>query len=719
MDSRRLALIRSGETGAGRFSIGSGYLIAPRLVLTARHVLEDRDTGEFWPRISVHVGHHREGGTTRVEAERVWIHPEGLDVALLRLDREIDLAGSVRWGRPVGTAPLPYEALGYPWAAKSETRDPEHLRGVLPVLSGGRNRYVLDQGPAPAPRSGSGNAWGGASGAAIFCGRHLVGVVIQEDLAYGARRLIALPVSSFAGDCGFVSHVEEATAEPPEVSEIGAALPLAGPAAGRTPAERELERLLGPLFPYPGARVDHARALARELGYDADGYEPTAADLVALVMAHPRALASLGEIVASSAQGAVRDALTALFARARTIECAALLSANEYEQLVGLLRLVCEKRPVLLPQAAREAFRHLVLPEILTRPRLGEDDLGGVIEELEDLTDSAGVPQGTPPVPALLRLVEYVAAAVDDGLGDALRTWTDTTAGRLGIHAGALGERRADAVRWAKRPSSPVSRVVMELEHEDTDGEDRYRSRILLVRDDGSHRVLEAESAPKTPSEVASSLSEAVFAVGQEAGQGDQVPWVTVVVDRDGLHTAVDEWVPGEPDGILPVWPIGADYQVSLSCPELNAQFREREGAQDRRWKNGRTSVLVTGPDCGEGSRLMYLLKNTHRDTARVVLHGPTDARRSSLLVCLALGVPVVLWDRDAAGFEDAGRLEDLAPADDLEGLPERVRDFRGGSVSWPTQGRAQPSLVWEPESLIPMSGTLRFTDPSRGTRAL
>lgn len=718
MNPRRLALIRSGEAGEGRITIGSGYLVAPRLVLTARHVLENRDTGEFWPHVSVHVGHHREGGTTRVAAEPLWSHPDGLDVALLRIDREINLSGSVRWGRPAGTAPLPYVGLGYPWAAKGETREPEYLRGVLPLLSGGRDRYVLDQGPAPAPRSGGGNAWGGASGAAIFCDGHLVGVVTQEDLAYGARRLIALPVLSFAGDGGFVSHIEEETDEPPEVSAIGASLPLAGPQAGRTLAERELERLLGPLFPYPGTRMDQARALARELGYDSEGYEPSAADLVALLMAHPRALASLGEIVASSAQGAVRDALTELFARARTFECATLLSVNEYEDLLGLLRPVCEKRPALLPQAAREAFRHLVLPEILTRPQLSEDDLGGVIEGLEELADSEGVPQGTPPVPALLRLVEYVAAAVEDGLGGALRAWSETTAGRLGIHAGALGERRADAARWAKRPSSPVSRVVMELEHEDIDGDDRYRSRILLVRDDGSYRVLEAKSVPKTPREVASSLREAVFAVGQEAGQGDQVPWVTVVVDRDRLHMAVDEWVPGEPDGILPVWPIGADYQVSLSCPELNAQFRDRESAQDRRWKNGRASVLVTGPECGEGSRLVYLLKNTHRDTARVVLHGPADERRSSLLVCLALGVPVVLWDRDAIGYEDAGRLENLAPDDDLEGLPERVRDFRGGSVTCPEQGRAQPSLVWEPEDRLPRAESLRLTDPSRGTCA-
>ncbi|MFE0722579.1 trypsin-like peptidase domain-containing protein [Streptomyces rochei] len=719
MDRRRLALIRSGGTGGGRLTVGSGYLIAPRLVLTARHVLEDRHTGMPWPVVTVRVGHHLDGEMTRVDAELLWTHPDGLDVALLRIDREIDPPGSVRWGCPAGATPLPYEGLGYPWAAKGETRAPEHLRGVLPVLSGGKNRYVLDQGPAPTTRTDGGNAWGGASGAAIFCDGYLVGVVTEEDHAYGARRLIALPVSSFAGDVRFVSHVKEQTGRSPELSVIGASPPEAGPAAERTPAERELETLLAPLFSHPGARVDHARALARELGYEAKSYEPTAADLVALLMTHPRALASLGEALVSSAQANTRAALTRLFSWARALNCGSLLSVNEYDTLIDLLRRVCKKQPALLPRTAGEALRYLVLPEVLTRPRLGEDELCDVVEGLEDLYDGVSGPGDTPPVPALLRLVEYVAAAVDDGLGDGLRAWSGKTAQRLGVHAGALDERRADAARWAKRAVSPVSRVVMELAHDPAAGDDRYRVRILLVRDDGSHRVLkEAEAEPKTPREAASSLSEAVFAAAQEAEQEDRLPWVTVVVDRAGLDLAVDEWEPAAPDDILPAWPIGADYHISLSCPELSGQRPERQGDQERRWKNGRASVLVTSPAFGDARQLVHVLKTSHRDTARVVLHGPADERRSWLLTCLVLGVPIVLWDREAIGYEDARGLETLAPADDLEGLPGRVRDFRSDSATCPAQRRARPSLVWEPEGRLPRTETLRLSDPWRGSHA-
>ncbi|MCX5058994.1 trypsin-like peptidase domain-containing protein [Streptomyces canus] len=719
MDRRRLALIRSGGTGEGRLTVGSGYLIAPRLVLTARHVLEDRVTGTLWPAVTVRVGHHLDGEATSVDAELLWVHPAGLDVALLRIDRKIDLPGSVRWGCPAGTAPLPYEGLGYPWAAKGETRAPEHLRGVLPVLSGGKDRYVLDQGPAPTVRTDGGNAWGGASGAAIFCGGHLVGVVTEEDHAYGARRLIALPASSFARDGDFASYVEEQTGRSPEPSAIGASLPEAGPAVERTPAERELETLLAPLFSNPGVRVDHARALARELGYVAEGYEPTAADLVALLMAHPRAIASLGEALASGAQGAARAALTHLFSWVRALDCGSLLSVNEYDVLIGLLRRVCEKQPTLLPRTAAEALRYVVLPEILTRPLLGEEDVCGVVEGLEDLSDGVSGTEGAPPVPALLRLVEYVAAATDARLGDDLRAWSGKTAQRLGIHDGALGERRADAAQWAKCAASPVTRVVMELAHDPDVGDDRYRVRILLVRDDGSYRVLkEAESEPKTPREAADSLSEAVFAAAQEPGQGDHVPWVTVVVDRAGLDLAVDEWEPGARDDILPAWPIGAEYSVSLSCPELSDRRPERDGDRERRWKNGRASVLVTSRTSGDSRQLVNLLKTKHRDTARVILHGPADETRSWLLTCLVLGVPVVLWDREATGYEDAGKLEVLAPAGDLEGLPGRLRDFRSDLAACPAERRARPSLVWEPEGCLPRTESLQLSDPWRGSHA-
>lgn len=268
MDPARLALIRSGDEQPR--GVGSGYLIAPRLVLTARHVLEERSTRTLWPSITVRVGHHSGGEMTRVPAQLLWTHADGLDVALLCLDQEIAVPGSVRWGWPTGTAPLPYEGLGYPLAAKGEARDPEHLRGELPPLSGSTSRYVLDQGPAPAPRTDGKNAWGGASGTAIFCGSHLVGVVTQEELSYGARRLIALPVHSFVEDGSFVSHLVTHSGRPPELNSISASQQEA-----ESVSEYGLRKLLAPLLADLSADTGHTRGLARDLGC-----EPNLADLV-------------------------------------------------------------------------------------------------------------------------------------------------------------------------------------------------------------------------------------------------------------------------------------------------------------------------------------------------------------------------------------------------------------------------------------------------------
>ncbi|MGW4908658.1 trypsin-like peptidase domain-containing protein [Streptomyces sp. NPDC004270] len=245
MDRRRLTLVRGGEdTGFRR--IGSGYLIAPRLVLTARHVVEEHP-GAAWPRIDVRVGHPQDD-TRRCAAQVCWTHPDGRDVALLLLDESVEAPGAVRWGRPVGNDPLPYEALGFPAATTSNGQyGVEHLRGELPVLGGGsgeQDRYVLDQGPAPEADSGGGaKAWSGASGSAVFCRDHLVGVVIHDDEAFRNRRLHACPARSFVDDPGFADVLERHGGGRPRLSQVGG-----------TDLERYLRaaRLAATRHPYPG-----------------------------------------------------------------------------------------------------------------------------------------------------------------------------------------------------------------------------------------------------------------------------------------------------------------------------------------------------------------------------------------------------------------------------------------------------------------------------------
>src|SRR5882757_1338880 len=103
MDALRLADVRAG-TEARAESCGSGYLIGPRLVLTARHVVTGK--GGLWPQVEVRIGHPGFGPSTLVAARACWTPAAGpgdCDVALLELDHAVEVAAEpVRWGRPVG-----------------------------------------------------------------------------------------------------------------------------------------------------------------------------------------------------------------------------------------------------------------------------------------------------------------------------------------------------------------------------------------------------------------------------------------------------------------------------------------------------------------------------------------------------------------------------------------------------------------------------------------
>lgn len=218
MDPLRLVDIRTEGIGDKR-AFGSGYLIAPHLVLTARHVTRQKSTGLLWPRITAHVGLPSDGPVAYRTAKVRWTHPDGLDVALLELDSAVDVPGEVRWGRVGGTYPVPYRGLAFPRSTRKPdgSRNSEYLDGNLPRLSGGggvHNLYTLNQKAAP----GELKAWAGASGAAVFCDDHLVGVVIHDDPGYQNRRLHACPAHRFVADPGFTDLLREHGVVPPAPS---------------------------------------------------------------------------------------------------------------------------------------------------------------------------------------------------------------------------------------------------------------------------------------------------------------------------------------------------------------------------------------------------------------------------------------------------------------------------------------------------------------------
>ncbi|MCB5181953.1 tetratricopeptide repeat-containing S1 family peptidase [Streptomyces antimicrobicus] len=208
---------------------GSGFLLDSRLVLTSAHLFDGEDGVA---RVAV------PGGTGTRNCRLVWRrYDESCDAALLAADEDLVREpatcrmSDVRWGRIAGLAAWENcEAVGYPRIAlRDGTRpDTEQIVGTLkPGSSVLRGRYVLDSAHAPPPATGTCGAspWQGMSGAALFAGDHLVGVVSGDPAQWGHARVEAVPVSVVVADAGFRRAMEAAAGLCPEVVEIGRPAP--------------------------------------------------------------------------------------------------------------------------------------------------------------------------------------------------------------------------------------------------------------------------------------------------------------------------------------------------------------------------------------------------------------------------------------------------------------------------------------------------------------
>lgn len=213
MDPQRLVLVRTGDPAGS----GSGYLVGPRLVLTALHVVFQ--DGRWTRQVVTRVGHPRYGaGPVRRAAQVCWPDPrdgipseDALDVALLWLDEPVDTGEEpVRWGQPSGVVPVPFEGAGFPaFASENDGAEAqsEYLRGDLPVVSTSSPGWVLDCPVWPARSSAGHRPWAGASGSAVFCHGRLVGVAVEDDRAMDWRRLHAVPIHEALSLPGFATLV--------------------------------------------------------------------------------------------------------------------------------------------------------------------------------------------------------------------------------------------------------------------------------------------------------------------------------------------------------------------------------------------------------------------------------------------------------------------------------------------------------------------------------
>ncbi|WP_158845285.1 S1 family peptidase [Streptomyces sp. NRRL WC-3742] len=235
------------QGNAGRAAFATGYLVAPRLVLTTAHVLGSG------PRPDV-------GGVTicrpsssekRFAARVLWQRGDGtIDAALVEVEQDIDwpvpasLTGPdtrppQRWGQLIGSRPQPVTVCGYPRMQKDVTgRGDEQLTGhIHPGTGRLANRYeILSTNPAlpyDAPPGSTATKWSGLSGAAVICGDLLVGLVSQDRQAPTGSRLTAVRAGDLLADHGFRTVIARHTGWPPLLEPVEPAGLLAPAARAR------------------------------------------------------------------------------------------------------------------------------------------------------------------------------------------------------------------------------------------------------------------------------------------------------------------------------------------------------------------------------------------------------------------------------------------------------------------------------------------------------
>jgi hypothetical protein len=200
---------------------GSGYLLSQRVVLTARHVIvDDEDIRVIVP---------GRASLTRCDIVGGWTS-EDCDVALLIAYEDLTSESTtVPWGRTDSLAPVRgCQAIGFPHVQRDGAGmlDTEQLTGTFKpgtgLLSG---RYVLDSDHTPpASRPDGGSPWAGMSGAAVFSGEVLMGVVASDPHGWRHGRVEVTAARTLLDNRRLMRILGERGIEVPVVTPAG--LPL-------------------------------------------------------------------------------------------------------------------------------------------------------------------------------------------------------------------------------------------------------------------------------------------------------------------------------------------------------------------------------------------------------------------------------------------------------------------------------------------------------------
>ncbi|MGP8303909.1 VMAP-C domain-containing protein [Streptomyces inhibens] len=689
---------RDGKTA------GAGIVLAPHHLLTCAHVVNDALGKELFD------GSRPDGATLRVqvhgpsgarvhEARPVhWIPPRRLDGSDGAPGRgELEWAGDLAVLRFTTelSAPAPPEFRPMRMGQSVRAWHGSALTGsyadVRVKSCDGRVGYMDGtlSGMAIGPAYSGGPLWSDADGAVVGLVAACVlppvdpasGCALPYDSRHITRRSWGIPWQ----------RVEE------ELRAVGAGALLDPPAGDHDPAQAVLADLLANVLPAPMFRADYARAVAERcgLGHPTDGSAPSPEEFARLLVTEERALAALTEALRSRDPGAV----SALIAAAKLSAVPRLLSPREHDRLLALLADLPGDIADQLPEAVRAA-----LPLVAELPY--DAPLTELLDRLEQLSGDSRSGPGELRVPGLLRAVEYAAVLCPAPERARLRLWADGVAARLGIPASSLRERRADADEWmlGRRRRTRPPRLLVHLVKT---GADAFRLRIWSDDGTGPHRAPTETDRQYTAAETAEAVLRVLERLCRSAPEGTR-PVVEALLDRDSLELPVDEWEFADQDGLIP-GVLGAEYALVVHCPELLRRNERFLSDWRHRWEHLESSGPLHITGSSTGVREVYGKLLDRRDAARVSVEVSARVRVEIIQVCLAMGVPVVLWDRGPA--HDASHAVRQVSGSPARALPEQVRSYRAKTLHQPAAHPGRPVLAWaDPDRTLP---ELQLSEPT------
>jgi len=197
LDDRDLvALVEA--TGEGRTCLGTGYLVAPGVVLTAAHVVDEAQPTNLR---AVFAADDEEEDTVRI----LWTGShKSLDAALLGLSTKRKPRGTSAIRKHLPSPTQPWDSKGFALRSSSFPgghTDPSRYGGT--VVETGDGSWIELRADSPP------ETWAGLSGAPLFVEGALTGVVITQPGGYRKKdRIRALSLGAFIDNVGFCQHVD-------------------------------------------------------------------------------------------------------------------------------------------------------------------------------------------------------------------------------------------------------------------------------------------------------------------------------------------------------------------------------------------------------------------------------------------------------------------------------------------------------------------------------